>query len=648
MIRKYKAVRFISVLLVTMRFCSVAAWCGPGEDALDLLGSNNQKALELAKSAAQEGDPSAQYVVGCLYNNGWVVEKDKAEADKWFAKALVGATPLADSGDAAAQFVLGTLYERGKAVDKNLTTALGWYRKSAEQGYANAQTNLGAMYLNGTGVEKNFEMAADWFRKAAEQGIAVAQASLGLMYQDGIGVEKNLETAVGWHRKAAEQGFAPAQTNLGLMYENGTGVKQDFKMAAAWYRKAAEQGFAVAQRDLGNMYFSGTGVGKSLETTFAWYRKAAEQGDADSQYNLGVMYENGLGVDKNDQLASYWYRKAADQEYIPQHRNHQPGDLWDDARGTRFERKKATATAYSGGGISKEEMQQMVDDAAAKAAASSRIAIPTSGTAQKSAEFESDVDTPTYSLEPQPDNFALVIGISQYRDVPEAQFAERDARAVKQHLLALGYPEENIIMLIGPHATKSTMEDKLERWLPMNVTEKSTVFVYYSGHGAPDAQSKKGYIVPWDGEPESLETTAFSLVRFYNDLNKLPAKRVFVALDLCFSGAGGRSVLPKGAKPLFLSKIATGVPETGKLTVFTASDAAQISGTLEEQGHGMFTYYFLKGLNGAEASKAEHVTVGSLYTYLCSHVNAEAHRQEREQSPQLLPSATRDAALQLR
>lgn len=265
-------------------------------------------------------------------------------------------------------------------------------------------------------------------------------------------------------------------------------------------------------------------------------------------------------------------------------------------------------------------------------------------------QVASDVDEPNYAKRAErPDDFALVIGIAKYRDIPEAQFADRDAQAMKRHLMAMGYPEENIISLIGDHATNSSIAAKLERWLPMNVNANSTVFVYYSGHGAPDAESKQAYLVPWDGQPGALAETAFPLSRFYKDLQKLPAKRVLVALDSCFSGAGGRSVLAKGARPL-VTKLETSVPQDGKLVVFTASQADQISGTLEEQGHGAFTYYFLKGLNGEAASgdAAGHVTVGSLYGYLAKRVNAAAHRQEREQTPQLLPSIEMDGAIQIK
>ena len=43
--------------------------------------------------------------------------------------------------------VIGVCYENGEGVDKNLAEAAKWYRKVAEQGDANAQRNLGLYYI---------------------------------------------------------------------------------------------------------------------------------------------------------------------------------------------------------------------------------------------------------------------------------------------------------------------------------------------------------------------------------------------------------------------------------------------------------------------------------------------------------------------
>lgn len=76
----------------------------------------------------------------------------------------------------------------------------------------------------------------------------------------------------------------------------------------------------------------------------------------------------------------------------------------------------------------------------------------------------------------------------------------------------------------------------------------------------------------------------------------------------------------------------------GKIVSLSASDGNQISGMVEEQGHGLFTYYFLRGLNGDAKNEGGHVTVKSLYDYLVPNVQDMARRSNRNQTPQLLPA----------
>lgn len=251
--------------------------------------------------------------------------------------------------------------------------------------------------------------------------------------------------------------------------------------------------------------------------------------------------------------------------------------------------------------------------------------------------ISSDVDNPKYKNVENINDFALVIGVEKYSDLPEAQFAERDAESVKNHLLALGYPSRNIIQLAGNKAVKSALEKYLEDWLPKNVKQESQVFFYFSGHGAPDTKTGEAYLVPWDGDANFLERTAYPMKRLYEKLNALNVKQVVVALDTCFSGAGGRSVLAKGVRPL-VTKIDTGITGNQKMISFSASNANEISGTVEDQGHGAFTYYFLKGLNGAAADKNGSVTIKALYDYLVPNVQDTARRQNRDQTPQLMPA----------
>jgi len=229
-------------------------------------------------------------------------------------------------------------------------------------------------------------------------------------------------------------------------------------------------------------------------------------------------------------------------------------------------------------------------------------------------------------------DFAVVVGISNYSDLPEARFAERDANAVAAHMEALGIPRRNIIHLAGAKAGRSALVKYLNSWLPKNVKPSSRVYFYFSGHGAPDPSTGEAYLVPWDGDPNFLADTAYPIKRLYSRLNSLKAKEVLVALDACFSGAGGRSVLAQGARPL-ITKVDMGEAPAGKLTLLTASSGSQITTTLENQGHGIFTYFFLKGLNGEAQDGRGRITATGLFNYLKPKVQDEARRQNRDQAP---------------
>jgi hypothetical protein len=276
------------------------------------------------------------------------------------------------------------------------------------------------------------------------------------------------------------------------------------------------------------------------------------------------------------------------------------------------------------------ELQAIASGGAAQAAAPSAAA-PRAAAEPPAAEpaKASDVDAPSYNAKAErEDDYAVVVGVEKYPGLPAAEYAERDARAFHAHLRALGLPERNIFLLTDAAATRSGLAKNLETRLPKLVDGKSTVFFYYSGHGAPDPRTGQAYLLPVDGDPAFLEDTAYPLSRLYQKLGALPARRVIVALDSCFSGAGGRSVLAKGARPLV-----TQVRETpaagGKIVALTASAGDEISGTRDDQGHGLFTYYLLKGLNEGKRS------TGELYRFLKPKVQDEARRENRDQTPAL-------------
>lgn len=68
------------------------------------------------------------------------------------------------------QTILASFYLDGIGVDKDPAEAVKWYRKAAMQGDAPGQFALGRALEQGIGVEKDVNAADAWFEKAAAQG----------------------------------------------------------------------------------------------------------------------------------------------------------------------------------------------------------------------------------------------------------------------------------------------------------------------------------------------------------------------------------------------------------------------------------------------------------------------------------------------
>ena len=261
-----------------------------------------------------------------------------------------------------------------------------------------------------------------------------------------------------------------------------------------------------------------------------------------------------------------------------------------------------------------------------RAAAASAATSPAPASAD--APPPSDIDTLPPAGPEHPRTYAIVVGVEHYRaKLPNADFAVNDARLAAEYFKrVLGVPEANITLLTDDQATKGDFEKYFERWLPNQVQPGDVVYMYYSGHGAPNPAKGDAYLVPYDGDPAYVDQTGFAMKRLYDDLAKLPAKQVYVAIDSCFSGAGGRSVLAQGARPL-VSVLPSAVPSN--VTVLSASAGNQISNSYQEKGHGLFTYYLLKGL------REKNGDLRAAFDYLKPEVSRRAKSEyNSEQDPQ--------------
>jgi uncharacterized caspase-like protein len=184
-------------------------------------------------------------------------------------------------------------------------------------------------------------------------------------------------------------------------------------------------------------------------------------------------------------------------------------------------------------------------------------------------------------------------------------------------------------------------------WRYIDPDGGSNVFVYYSGHGAPDMSSRTPYLLPVDTDPSTIALNGYPLDLMYGNLSKLSVKSVSIMLDACFSGGSHQGMLIKSASPVMVSADMPEQFSRSKLTVLAAAEGNQLASWDDKKGHGMFTSHLLDGMKGqADANSDGKITAQELHRYVSYAVQRQARREfGREQTPKLMGDPNRVVGL---
>jgi len=242
-------------------------------------------------------------------------------------------------------------------------------------------------------------------------------------------------------------------------------------------------------------------------------------------------------------------------------------------------------------------------------------------------------------------DIAVVVGIEDYEneDIPDVEYALEDAQVMKKYLTrTLGFREENIIYTENATAAEMTRifgskdnpQGQLYNWVKPG---ESDIFVYYSGHGAPNPETGDAYFIPSNSNPSYLSQNGYPTSQLYENLSKIPAEAVTVVVEACFSGTSEGGAVVQNVSPAVLS-VENPLLGIENALAFTAGAADQVSTWYNEKRHGLFTYYFLKGLRGAANMDGDQkITSQEMGTYLTETVPYRARRlHNREQTPQIV------------
>jgi len=234
------------------------------------------------------------------------------------------------------------------------------------------------------------------------------------------------------------------------------------------------------------------------------------------------------------------------------------------------------------------------------------------------------------SVAPTPgvDYWAVIVGVADYPGIGnDLEYTDDDANDVRDALLASGnWEASHIAMLIDEAATKSNIQDTI-----VDIGDKTdaddVVFFFFSGHGTRVAD-----MIPFDeadGRDEALCQYDFETEGELTDdelgewLADLPANPVLVAIDTCHSGGMIKTGeiqdkgLPTAGVPRWGDGFAKDLDDVIDGVVLTASDDDEPSYENPLLQNGVFTYYFVEGLNGpADANSDDEISMEEAFNYL--------------------------------
>jgi hypothetical protein len=232
-------------------------------------------------------------------------------------------------------------------------------------------------------------------------------------------------------------------------------------------------------------------------------------------------------------------------------------------------------------------------------------------------------------------SWAVVIGINDYEKAPRLKYAVADAKAMAGVLRQQGF---QVTELYNRQATRGAVERELSDKLVERVGEQDRVVIFYAGHGETKTARggrTMGYLLPVEGQQDSLGETAVSMGRIKELADALPSKQVLFLVDVCYGGIAGqqfRSTLP----PMTVAYLKQITRERGRQLI-TAGGPEQQAMESPEWGHSVFTYYLLEGLSKGLADLNDDgiIPASELYSYLDSRVFSAAQMKGHTQRPEL-------------
>lgn len=227
--------------------------------------------------------------------------------------------------------------------------------------------------------------------------------------------------------------------------------------------------------------------------------------------------------------------------------------------------------------------------------------------------------------------YGVFIGVDRYQSprINWLSCARRDAVALEAMFAdTLG---GTTTLLVDENATRAGIQTAFGTLATCSPDD--TVVVSFSGHG-----SESHELVTHDADPRNLAATAIPLDELTEWFSRIPARRLALLLDCCFSGGMGAKVLHVDAVPRRIDSVEARLAKMsgeGRL-IMTASAANEPAWENPRTGHGYFTHFLLEAMFGVEGVvESGRLPVYRLLEFVTRRVIDAAYHFGHAQNPTL-------------
>lgn len=229
----------------------------------------------------------------------------------------------------------------------------------------------------------------------------------------------------------------------------------------------------------------------------------------------------------------------------------------------------------------------------------------------------------------------LLVGVNKYLDpgLPSLRYPAVDCQGLGEALSKAteGFPNKQVIIhhdFATEPPTLAIVRGSLQKIVSQTQSQDS-ILLYFSGHGMLDPNNHQAVLCLADTRKDDLLTTGLALQELLQMLGNTDANQQLVCLDTCHSGDmklfginSGNSRNANISEPLLntapklMEVLRQRAAQSKGFCALLSCDQGQQSWEFPELGHGVFTYYLMRGLLGEAADSSGVIEADGLYKYV--------------------------------